>query len=73
MIGGKQLRCVVNAKSRAEAARLTGLSAGYIKEYWSVTGNLAELAYAEASPGIPLVFRERWNDSIPVPLSTLSA
>ena len=48
-------RCIVAAKSRAEAGRIFGLSDYYMKDFSSVTRNELEVAIAMRSPGIPFV------------------
>ena len=60
ILEGIQYRMIVAAKSRAEAARLTGVSKSYIKNYWATTENEAEVKLANSKPGT--VFIKPLND-----------
>lgn len=48
----KQVRTIVAAHTQKEAAKLTGLSLYYFREYWCETGNDDELSIALSAPGI---------------------
>lgn len=48
---GKQVRGIV-AGTQKQAAAAIGSGIGYIREYWSRTGNETELAVALAQPGV---------------------
>lgn len=49
--GGNQVRTIVAAKSKKEAAALVGETIGYFNKYWSETGNKTEIECALAKPG----------------------
>lgn len=49
-VDGRQVRTIVAAKNRTQAARLIGESVHSFKQYWSVTGNETELAVALSAP-----------------------
>ena len=61
LIHGKQYRAIVSARSRAEAARLTGVSPVHIRDYWAVTGNSYELSLASSSPGVVFVYNDPYG------------
>lgn len=63
---GKQVRCVIATTSWKRAAELTGESLSYLRTYWSITGNTAELAAAKAHAGTPLLVVNGMFVSLPV-------
>ena len=60
MRDGKQVRVVVASTSWAKAAEATGEKLHYIREYWSVTGNDAEITAAMEAPGTPVFLRSNY-------------
>jgi hypothetical protein len=52
-----QVRAVVAAPSRAEAARLLGVTYGHMRDYGCPTGNEKEIAAAMSRPGIVFISR----------------
>jgi len=48
---------IVAASSWREAAKLTGCSFGYIREYWGIAGNSTEIQIAMANPRV-VYYRE---------------
>lgn len=63
-LGGLHRRCIVAARTNAEAARLLDCSAKYLKDYGSTTGNAAELNAAMSKPGT--VFYHNAGEFLPV-------
>jgi hypothetical protein len=59
---GGGTRAIALVKSKAEFARLTGLSIGDVSKYGQVTGNDVEVATAYAHPGVVLVTSESSRD-----------
>ena len=62
--GQRTARAIIAARSRAEAARVLAQfhprnAVGEIRDYWSVTGNEAEIAAATAQPLTLLVCENR--------------
>jgi len=47
----KQVRAVIYEASQARAASVAGVKLHHFRNYWSVTGNTAELEAAKARPG----------------------
>lgn len=47
---GVQVRVIIATTSMAKAALAAGVSLGYVKTYWSVTGNEKEISMATAKP-----------------------
>lgn len=54
MSSGRQVRTIVAAGSKAEAARLLGVSLSGFDNWWAVTSNPVELAAALAGPRVVL-------------------
>lgn len=55
-----QQRAIIAAYNAQEVADAHGgASAYYIRGYWSVTGNEAEIATATARPGVLLIEKDR--------------
>ena len=50
MVNGKQVRVVIATTSAQKAAHAAKTTVGYVRDYWSVTGNEAEINAAMATP-----------------------
>lgn len=50
--GGRFCRAVVAASSRPKAALILGQGLGHFRNYWSETGNQAEIEIAMSRPGV---------------------
>ncbi|MEJ5209393.1 hypothetical protein [Denitratimonas sp. CY0512] len=48
--GRKEVRTVVAAPSWKRAAEIAGLSIGFMRDYWSITGNTSEIEAAMKNP-----------------------
>ena len=60
MRDGRKVRVVVAATSWAKAAEATGEKLHYVREYWSVTGNDAEIQAAMDAPGTPVFLHRNY-------------
>jgi hypothetical protein len=48
--GRRQVRTIVAARNQREAADLVGIDMGYMRGFWSVTGNAREIDTAMGEP-----------------------
>jgi hypothetical protein len=60
-VGRTQKRCVIATTSQAKAAEAAGVNIGYIRDYWSITGNAAEVAAALSMPEVALVREDHYS------------
>lgn len=51
-VGRQQVRTVVATTSQVKAAELVGVTTSYLRSYWSVTSNPAEVEAAMSQPGV---------------------
>ena len=58
---GKQRRAVVATTSQREVARITEESLSYIRNFWSVTGNVSEVRDAMENPGRLITYVDQWG------------
>lgn len=66
VIAGKSCRAIIATTSqRNVAAVVPGASIGYIRDYWSITGNEAEVKAALERPGVLLVSPSHGADFVP--------